>query len=106
MRVAIGNESKVVEMLYWLLVSEPGLFEALADFGRVFFGGVGISVHQQYSLLDTIINYMSFLDLQENIYKKVKKTDYPSAGFAGRPVVGFGDLSIDIFLEVQNKTYC
>ena len=43
------------------------------------------------------------LDLQENIYKKVKKTYYMSAGFAGRHVVGFGDLSIDIFLEVQNK---
>ena len=24
---------------------------------------------------------------------------------AGRHVVAFGDLSIDIFLEVQNKTY-
>ena len=28
-----------------------------------------------------------------------------SAGFAGRHVVGFGDLSIDAFLEVQNKRY-
>ena len=27
------------------------------------------------------------------------------AGFAGRYVVGFGDLSIDDFLEVQNKKY-
>ena len=45
------------------------------------------------------------LDLQENIYKKVKKTYYMSAGFAGRHVVGFGDLNIDIFLEVQDKKY-
>ena len=37
------------------------------------------------------------LNLQENIYKKVKKTYYMSAG------VGFEDLSIDVFLEVQNK---
>ena len=28
-----------------------------------------------------------------------------SAGFAGRHVVRFEDLSIDIFLEVQNKRY-
>ena len=47
----------------------------------------------------------SILDLQENIYKKVKKTYYRSAGFAGRHVVDFGDLNIDIFLEVQDKKY-
>ena len=44
-------------------------------------------------------------DLQENISKQVRKTDYPSAGFAGHRVVDFGDLSIDISLEVQSKTY-
>ena len=43
------------------------------------------------------------LDLQENIYKQVRKTYYMSAGFAGRHVVDLGDLSIDVFLEVQNK---
>ena len=45
------------------------------------------------------------VDLQETIYKKVRKTDYPLAGFAGQRVVGFGDLSIDIFLEVHNQKY-
>ena len=45
------------------------------------------------------------MDLQENIYKTVRKTDYPLAGFAGQWVVGFGDLSIDIFLEVHNQKY-
>ena len=45
------------------------------------------------------------LDLQEDIYKQVKKTYYMSAGFAGRHLVGFGDLNIDIFLEVQDKKY-
>ena len=39
------------------------------------------------------------LDLQENIYKKVKKSE------AGRHVVDFEDLNIDVFLEVQNKRY-
>ena len=28
-----------------------------------------------------------------------------SAAFAGRHVVGFGDLSIDVFLEVQDTKY-
>ena len=43
------------------------------------------------------------LDPQENMYKHIKKTYYMSAGFAGRHVVGLGDLSIeDSFLEVQN----
>ena len=28
-----------------------------------------------------------------------------SAGFASQHVVGFGDLSIDVFLEVQDKRY-
>ena len=37
------------------------------------------------------------LDIQENIYNKVKKTYYVSAG------VDFGDLNIDISLEVQDK---
>ena len=40
------------------------------------------------------------MDLQENTYKQVKKTCYMSAGF-----VDFGDLNIDISLEVQDKTY-
>ena len=49
---------------------------------------------------------MSFtLDLQKNIYNKVKKAYYILAGFAGRHVVGFEHLSIDVFLEVQNRTY-
>ena len=45
------------------------------------------------------------MDLQENIYKKVKKAYYMLAGFAGRHVVDFEDLSIDVFLAVQNKIY-
>ena len=35
------------------------------------------------------------MHLQDNIYKRVRKTDYE----AGRRAVGFGILSIDIFLE-------
>ena len=45
------------------------------------------------------------MELQENIYNIVKKTYYMSAGFAGQHVVDFGDLNIDIFLEVQDKQY-
>ena len=43
------------------------------------------------------------LDLKETIYKQIKKTYYMSASFAGRHVVGFGDLNINVFLEVQNR---
>ena len=59
--------------------------------------------HKQYSLLDTIFTIMFSLDLQESIYKKVKKTYYVSAGFAGRHVEGFGDLSIDVLLQKGGK---
>ena len=47
------------------------------------------------------------MDLQENIYKKVKKTYYMSAGFVGRHVVVWGNLNIEIFMELKNikKTY-
>ena len=45
------------------------------------------------------------LDLQGNIYKQIKQTYYMSASFAGRHVVDLGDLNIDIFVAVQDKTY-
>ena len=61
--------------------------------------------HKQYSLFDTIFDYTFILDLQEIIHKKGKKTYYMSASFATRHVVGFEDLSMDVFLEVQNKRY-
>ena len=51
------------------------------------------------------LNIFFILDLQEHIYKQIKKTYYMSGGFAGQHVVGFGDLGIDVFLEVQNKRY-
>ena len=53
--------------------------------------------HKLYSLM--------ILDLHENIYIKVMKTYYMSAGFAGRHVVGFGDLSLVVFLLVQDQKY-
>ena len=37
------------------------------------------------------------------------KTYYMSAGVAARHVVGLGDLSVDVFVEVQNEDiakYC
>ena len=61
--------------------------------------------NKQYSRLDIMFNYFFILDLQESIYNKIKKTYYMSAGFAGRHVVDFEDLNIDIFLEVQDKKY-
>ena len=46
------------------------------------------------------------LDLQENFYKQIYKTYYMLAGEAARQVVCVGDLSIDVFLGVQNAKYC
>ena len=94
-----------MQALYWALVSEPGFFRVLADFGRnLFFMWEFRSISNiVYKIQYSTICFIS--DLQEHIYKQVWKTDYPSAGFAGRQVVGFWDLSIDIFLEVQNATY-
>ena len=40
-----------------------------------------------------------------HLHRLVKKTSYMSAGFAGRHVVNFEDLSIDVFLEVQDNKY-
>ena len=60
---------------------------------------VGIAVHKQYSLLDTMFNYIFPLGPPgKNTW--VLKFDYPSAG-----IVGFLDLFIDIFQEVQNEKY-
>ena len=40
-------------------------------------------------------------DHQENSYKRIKETSYPSASFAGRRIECFGDTGIDNFLEVS-----
>ena len=58
-------------------------------------------------MLPPVSFYVVFLilDLQDNIYKKNQKTYYVLVGSAGQHVVGFWDLNIDIFLEVQDKKY-
>ena len=43
--------------------------------------------------------------LQENIYTEASETHYMSAGEAGRHVVDFLDLVIDVFQEVQDNRY-
>ena len=50
-------------------------------------------------------NVSVYLYLQEAIHKQIKETYYMSAGFAGRHVVDFGALNVDMFLEVQDKRY-
>ena len=44
------------------------------------------------------------LDFQENVFNKVREINMFGAGSAGAKKVCFEDLSIDIFLEVQNET--
>ena len=51
------------------------------------------------------LTILFILELQEHIYRKVEKIDYPLAGEAGQGIIVFWDLSIDIFLELQNKKY-
>ena len=66
---------------------------------------VGVSVHKQYSLLDTLFNYMFYFG-PPGTYLYLSPQPPLPIGQRSRPtVVGFLDLFIDIFLEVQNKTY-
>ena len=43
---------------YWLLVSEPGFFKVLGDFGEKIKIYMKIEAQEQYSLIDTIFNYI------------------------------------------------
>ena len=61
--------------------------------------------HKQYSVLDIIFNYIFDFGPPGKHPQQVRKTYYMSVGFAGRHAVGAGDLSIHVFLEVQNKRY-
>ena len=62
-----------------------------------------MKAHKQYSLLDTTFKYIFDVGPPGTHLYKVKATYYMLAGFAGRHVVGFEDLSIRVFLEFQNK---
>ena len=56
--------------------------------------------HKQYSLLDTIFNYIFYLGPPgKHLYLS------PKAHFTGRHGVGFLDFVIDVFLDVQNTKY-
>ena len=50
----------------------------LRKFRRVFKLYTRNEAHKQYSLLDTIVDYIRIWDLQEKIYEQVKETFYPS----------------------------
>ena len=91
-------------VINWVLVSEPGLFKVLAHVpGNIFF--TRNEAREQHSLLDTIFDYILYFGSPgKHLYLSLQ-TYYMSAGFAGRHVVGVGDLSTDVFLEVQSKRY-
>ena len=64
--------------------------------------------HKQYNLSDTIFNHIfDFGPPGKHLrfYTKIKQTYYMSAGVASQCVIGFGDLSIDVFLDAQNQRY-
>ena len=54
--------------------------------------------HKQCSLLGTLFNYIPLGDLQGNIYNKIKKTYYVSAG-------GFWGIKYRWIPGAQNKRY-
>ena len=56
-------------------------------------------------LVHTIFNCIFDFGPPGTHLQKSQENYYMSAGFAGRHVVGFWDLSIDVFLEVQNQRY-
>ena len=58
---------------------------------------------KQYILVDTIFNYRFHFGLQEHVFEQIQKIHLFGAGSAGAKKVFFEDLSIYIFLEVQNE---
>ena len=70
---------------------------------------VGIVVHKQYSRLDTIFNNIFHFGPPGQYLQTSRETRLSVAGFAGRRIVIFWDLSIDVFLESKMKNivrYC
>ena len=58
--------------------------------------------HKQYSLLDTISNYICYFGPPgTHLYLSPQNQLH----VAGPHVVGFRDFFIDVFLEVQNQRY-
>ena len=60
---------------------------------------------EQHSQLDTIFDNIFICEPPGTYLFKVLKTYYMLAGETGQHVVGFLDIFIDIFLEIQNKRY-
>ena len=89
----------------WVLASEPDFVQVLVHFPGNLYFVTRNEAQKQHSLLDTIFDYIFYFGPPGSIYKKVKKTYYMLAGFAGQHVVSCEDLNIDSFLEVQNKRY-
>ena len=74
---------------FWIELADSCLSQGVRKlvFGR--FYSIN-ECHKQYSLLDTISNYTFYFGP-------------PGTHLSGRHVVGSGDLSTDVFLEVNNK---
>ena len=61
--------------------------------------------HKQYSLLDTIFNYIFYLGPPGKYLYLSPQNPLHVGREAGRHVVGFLYFFIDIFLEVQDTKY-
>ena len=86
----------------WVLVSEPVFFLGFGSFPWKCNYFTRNETQEQHSLSDTIFEYIfDFPPVQYFINFLFSC----SAGDTGRHVVGFLDLFINVFLEVQDKTY-
>ena len=62
--------------------------------------------HNKYIILDTILNYVIYLGPQGRYLQKPINENLLHVDGLRRPTCsGFGNLSIDVFLEVQNRRY-
>ena len=78
----------------------------LVEFCRYFFKFYSINeAHKEYSLLDTISNYIFYFGPPGKHLQTSQENLLHVGRLRGRHVVGFGKLSIVFVLEVQDKRY-
>ena len=66
---------------------------------------IRIEAQELSSIIDTICNYIFHFGPPGKYLWTSRENRLSAAGFAGRRIVDFWDLRIDIFLEVQNQKY-
>ena len=77
----LGNKSVICSSSVWFWDNYKYLYKfwPIWENSKIY---VGIAVHKQCSLLTQYLTIFFILDLQENIYKQIEKTDYPGPASA------------------------